>query len=53
MISKIYKATRRLTEMGKGKYKKYPKTSKLYKEAKAMSSLSSSIKRIVTYKKTK
>ena len=50
MISKIYKQDRKLVQMGRGKYKKYPKLTKIYKEAKAMSSLTPSIKRVVKYK---
>jgi hypothetical protein len=53
MISKIYQQDRKLVQMGRGKHKKYPKLSKIYKQAKAMSSLTPSIKRIVKYKKTK
>ena len=55
MISKIYGQTKykSMFEAGRGKGRKRPNKSQAYKEAIAMSSLSPSIKRIVTYKKKK
>ena len=55
MISKIYEigAKYKLTGMGRRKGSKRPNKSKLYKQAVAMSSLTPSIKRIVTYNNKK
>ena len=55
MNSKFWEYVKKykMTEMGRRKGTKRPNKSQAYKEAKAMSSLSSSIKRVVRYKKTK
>tara|TARA_R110002020_G_scaffold259996_1_gene474174 strand:+ start:5822 stop:6004 length:183 start_codon:yes stop_codon:yes gene_type:complete len=52
MISKIYEigAKYKLTQMGRRKGTKRPNKSQAYKEAIAMSSLSPSIKRVVSYR---
>ena len=53
MISKIYKSkAKSLTRLGEKKGKRDKTKAALYREAARMSKLSSSIKRIVTYKKT-
>ena len=51
MISKIYGQTKykSMFQAGRGKGRKRPNKSQAYKEATAMSSLTPSIKRIVTY----
>ena len=48
-----YAAKYKMTAMGRREVTKRPNKSQAYKEATAMSSLSSSIKRVVRYKKTK
>ena len=52
MISKIYGQTKykRMFQAGRGKGRKRPNRSKAYREAAAMSRLTPSIKRVVTYK---
>ena len=54
-ISKIYEvgATHYLTQHGRGKHKKYPNRSKMYKQAVAMSSLTPNVKRRVYYNTNK
>jgi len=53
MISKIYKSkAKTLTRLGDKKGKQNKKKAALYREAARMSRLSSTIKRVVNYKKT-
>ena len=53
MISKIYKSkAKSLTRLGEKKGKRNKTKAALYREAERMSRLSSTIKRVVNYKKT-